>query len=228
MIIIKQLTKQLNDRFVLKKINTSILVGESVALLGRNGAGKSTLFKCMMGLMKPTAGTIEMEKVQPKKEIGYLGHESFLYDAFTPLENLSHYAKLYEISNEDEVITEWLKKVGLFAFRYTPIKSFSRGMLQRLAIARVLIHKPSIILLDEPHTGLDQEAQLLLNQLLLEQHEQGVTILLISHDLEAAYKLCSRFLVLEKGKILADFTKEKAATLVELRQLYEMTVNGSG
>ncbi len=211
MLEVKNMSKMLDDKFILRGLTFSVGQGESVALLGANGTGKSTAFKCIAGLMKPTAGKVNVEgknfmknRMELARKIGYLGHESFLYSKLSPLENLMFYGKLYKMDRVKERSEKVLKEVGLHYFREVPIQSFSRGMTQRLAIARVLLTDPDILLLDEPHTGLDQEAAAFLNGIVLEKQQSGKTIMLITHDFEHAERVCSRFLILSKGKIAGD------------------------
>ncbi|WP_070120489.1 heme ABC exporter ATP-binding protein CcmA [Bacillus marinisedimentorum] len=211
MLEVNNMSKMLGDKLILRGLTFSVEQGESVALLGPNGTGKSTAFKCIAGLMKPTDGevlvdgkTFGKDRIALARKIGYLGHESFLYGKLTPLENLMFYGKLYKMDRLKERAANVLKEVGLHYFRDVPIHSFSRGMTQRLAIARVLLTDPDILLLDEPHTGLDQEAAAFLNEIVAEKRQNGKTIMLVTHDFEHAERICGRFLILNKGKIAGD------------------------
>ncbi|WP_313799441.1 heme ABC exporter ATP-binding protein CcmA [Cytobacillus sp.] len=233
MLELKDITKIIGDKIILKKFSLALVPGESVAVVGPNGAGKSTFFKLAAGLMQPTSGEILLNGEQIKKKthllkkrIGYLGHESFLYSALTPLENLQFYGKLYKVKNIEEKSLELLKAVGLHYFKDIPIRSFSRGMIQRLAIARVLLADPEFLLLDEPHTGLDQEAVTLLNQLIKERQEQGISILLISHDFEQVIKVCDRVLILNKGRVISDKNIDSQEELMPFKKWYEAAVSG--
>lgn len=208
MLEIKNVTKILGDRPILRNLFLTMEKGETLAIVGPNGAGKSTLFKCIAGLMKPNNGEIILhgkdickKKETGKGKIGYLGHKSFLYDGLTSVENLRFYGKLYKVPQLDEKIQVLLKRTGLTLFQDMPIRSFSRGMLQKLAIAKVLLTDPDLLLLDEPHTGLDQNAICLLNSLLAERKKNGASILIISHDLEQVLSLADRAAVLRKGSI---------------------------
>ncbi|QED49029.1 heme ABC exporter ATP-binding protein CcmA [Cytobacillus dafuensis] len=233
MLELKNMTKIIGDRIIIRNLSLAIEPGESVAILGPNGAGKSTFFKLAAGLMQPTSGDIylngELIKKKSqllKQKIGYLGHESFLYTALTPLENLLFYAKLYKVKNREEKAMELLKAVGLHYFKDIPIRSFSRGMVQRLAIARVLLADPEVLLLDEPHTGLDQEAISLLNNLILEKQRKGIAILLISHDFEQVIKVCERAIILNKGKAAESRSIDRQAGLAGLKKWYDKAVSG--
>jgi heme exporter protein A len=234
MLELRNMTKLLGDKLVLRNITLTLEKGEILAVVGPNGAGKSTFFKCTVGLLQPTSGEILLEGKSVKKnsgdvkqKIGFLGHESFLYNTLSPLENLKFYGKLYKVKDLDRKAHELLKEVGLYLFRDVPIRSFSRGMMQRLAIARVLLPDPEILMLDEPHTGLDQEAVALLNRIIKSKRESGTSILIISHDFEQVHALADRVAVLRKGKILSTMPLSPEIGLDEMKQWYEKEVSSS-
>lgn len=231
MLEIKNLTKTLGEKIILKNISLHVKKGESLAITGPNGAGKSTFIKCTVGLLKPSHGEIfiggkkvKKNAIEAKKKIGFLGHESFLYDHLTPMENLTFYGKLYKVKNVEEQAKELLKKVGLYLFKDVPVRSFSRGMTQRLAIAKVLLPNPDILLFDEPHTGLDQEAITLLNNIIREKKREGTAILFISHDFDHVHALADQVVVLKKGRIVD--TKEifPQTDLSTVKEWYEKAV----
>lgn len=234
MLELRNMTKLLGDKLVLRNITLTLEKGEILAVIGPNGAGKSTFFKCTVGLLKPTSGDIllngkivKKNSAEIKQKIGFLGHESFLYNNLSPLENLKFYGKLYKVKDLDRKANELLKEVGLFLFRDIPIRSFSRGMMQRLAIARVLLPDPDILMLDEPHTGLDQEAVALLNQIIKQKRVSGTSILIISHDFEQVHALADRVAVLKKGKIISKRQLNTKISLQEMKQWYETEVSGT-
>lgn len=234
MLELRNMTKMLGDKLVLRNISLTLQKGEILAVVGPNGAGKSTFFKCTVGLMQPTSGDILLDgklikknSAEVKRRIGFLGHESFLYSNLSPLENLKFYGKLYKVKDLERKTADLLKEVGLHLFRDMPIRSFSRGMLQRLAIARVLLPDPEILMLDEPHTGLDQEAVGMLNEIIQKKRESGTSILIISHDFEQVHALADRVAVLKKGKIISSRQLETDVTLSEMKQWYEKEVSGS-
>lgn len=234
MLELKKMTKMLGDKLVLRNITLTLDKGEILAVIGPNGAGKSTFFKCTVGLLQPTSGEIFLDgklvkknSAKIKQRIGFLGHESFLYNNLSPLENLRFYGKLYKVKDLDRKATELLKEVGLFLFRDMPIRAFSRGMLQRLAIARVLLPEPEILMLDEPHTGLDQEAVTLLNNIIKNKRDSGTSILIISHDFEQVHALADRAAVLRKGKIVSTRRLGEEVSLAEMKTWYEAEVKRS-
>jgi heme exporter protein A len=211
----KQLIKRVGDKVILRGVNLSINKGQTVAILGPNGAGKSTILKVIATLIKPSSGEvlinnkeIKRHALEVKSLIGYLPHASLLYDHFTPLENLVLFGKLYGVKNVEKRAKELIEKVGLSFFLHEPVKSFSRGMIQRVAIARAIIHDPRILLLDEPHTGLDQQAIVILNKVILEMKAQGTTTVMVTHDFKQAAEICDRIIIVKNGKIVDDFMLE--------------------
>lgn len=208
MIRIEGLIKTYGLNTVLKGINLHVQAGEFVGLVGANGAGKSTLMKIVATLLKPTSGTLtiggwplpeQADRVRP--HLGYVSHDLLLYPDLTAAENLRFYARLYGLANADQRITAALKQVGLNSRRDDLLRTFSRGMGQRLALARATLHEPDILLLDEPYTGLDTQGSDLLDEWLTREKDRGRTILLITHDIYRGLPLCDRVLRLERGKI---------------------------
>lgn len=233
MLELKNVTKVLGNKLILRNISLSLGEGETLAVVGPNGAGKSTFFKCTVGLLQPSGGEIILDgeiikkkSVAVKKKIGFLGHESFLYSNLTPIENLKFYGKLYKVSDLEHKSMNLLKEVGLYLFRDVPIRSFSRGMLQRLAIARVLLAEPNILMLDEPHTGLDQEAVALLNKIIKDKQKNGTSILIISHDFEQVHTLADRVAILKKGVIVDTIQLDGKMSLNEMKAWYDKVVMG--
>jgi heme exporter protein A len=231
MLELKNMTKIIGEKIILRNITLTLREGETLAVIGPNGAGKSTFFKCTVGLLQPSSGEIILDgeivtkkSSAVKQKIGFLGHESFLYSNMTPLENLKFYGKLYKVREIDSKSKELLKEVGLYLFRDTPIRSFSRGMLQRLAIAKVLLAEPKILMLDEPHTGLDQEAVALLNRIIKEKQQGGTSILIISHDFEQVHTLADTVAILKKGKIVDTIELAEDMGLPEMKAWYEKVV----
>lgn len=232
MIEIKKLTKQADNKLILRGVDLSIQKGETVAILGPNGAGKSTLLKVIAGLIKPTSGTVKMNgldlnknQVEIRKTLGYLPHSSLLYDHYSPLENLVFYGQIYGVKNVEKRAIELVKEVGLSFFLNEPVKNFSRGMIQRIAIARAIVHDPEILLLDEPHTGLDQGAISILNNVILSMKAKGTTTLMVTHDFKQAAEICDRIIIVKNGKIVDDFKLEDRALSV-LSEKYELQVEG--
>ncbi|MGJ7921322.1 ABC transporter ATP-binding protein [Neobacillus sp. LXY-4] len=216
MIQIKKLTKQADTKLILRGIDLSIEKGETVAILGPNGAGKSTLLKVIATLIKPSSGEVKINGFDLKKNsqdikklMGYLPHSSLLYEHYSPLENLVFFGNLYGVKGVEEKAIKLIKDVGLSFFLKEPVKNFSRGMIQRTAIARAIIHDPELLLLDEPHTGLDQGAISILNDVILSMKAKGATTLMVTHDFKQAAEICDRIIIIKNGQVADDFKIDK-------------------
>jgi len=217
LIDIQNLVKAYDMLPVLRQLTLQIKRGEFVALLGPNGSGKSTLLRMLCSLSKPTAGLIRIggwelprESAAVRAQIGLVSHKSLLYDNLSAYENLRFFAQLYDLPNDrvEERIRALMIQVGLHKRTHDLVRTFSRGMLQRLSIARSLLHNPDILLLDEPYTGLDQDASEVLDNLLKAAHAEGRTILMTTHDLNRAATLPTRIVILSRGVIGYDETAE--------------------
>jgi heme ABC exporter ATP-binding subunit CcmA len=200
---------------VLRKLDLTINRGEFVALLGPNGSGKSTLLRLLASLNKPSAGTIQIggwelpkEAAAVRAQIGMVSHRTLLYENLTATENLKFFAGLYDLpENEiDDRIMALLQQVGLSKRGDDLVRTFSRGMQQRLSIARAMLHQPDVLLFDEPYTGLDQDASVILDELLRAAHDAGHTIVMATHQLERAAALASRAIILVRGTVGYDET----------------------
>lgn len=201
---------------VLRGVNLQVNAGEFVTLVGPNGAGKSTLMRIVATLLRPTSGEVSVggwplpaQAEMVRRHIGLVSHQALLYQDMTAAENLTFFARLYRIEDAEERVMSALRKVGLFARQRDPVGTFSRGMVQRLTIARATLHEPDVLLLDEPYTGLDHEASRLLDELLLEQTAQGRTILMITHDLGHGLGLADRLVILYRGQIAREVLRSE-------------------
>jgi|Deesub1362A_J573_1020465.scaffolds.fasta_scaffold01079_8 heme exporter protein A len=226
LIEIKNLIKSFGRKRVLKGVNLKIKKGEFLTLFGPNGAGKTTLLKTVATVINPDRGEIIVngsklseEAIEIRRKVGFVSHNPLLYDDLTSEENLKFYARMYEVKDYERKIDFLLKKVGLFHRKYDLVRTFSRGMLQRLAIARTLVHDPEILLLDEPYTGLDPGASNMLDELLSALKEEGHTFFMTSHDLEKGYNLATRVAVIVDGEIMLDRGKEEVS-LEDLKDYY--------
>jgi len=208
---IKSVSKAFAARAVLKSIDLEIIRSQSVCLCGINGAGKSTLLRIIAGLLHADAGSVKLNghsvKDDPEKTkplLGVISHKSMIYPDLTVSENLSFFAKLYGVKNIAERIEELLKDVGLYSYRYDKAAILSRGLLQRLAIARALVHKPPVLLADEPFTGLDAEASKYLVKVFADFITAGGTIIMTTHDTFTGLQCCDRAVVLDNRSIIFD------------------------
>ncbi|MBI5504613.1 MAG: heme ABC exporter ATP-binding protein CcmA [Deltaproteobacteria bacterium] len=213
---------------VLRGLDLEVARGQGVALFGPNGAGKSTLLRTLAGLLRANQGSVRVfgnelpAGADLRRRIGYLGHESFLYRDLTARENLAYYARLFSI-DADRLPLAALEEVGLARFAERRVATFSRGMLQRLALARVFLHNPDLLLLDEPLTGLDPQGGELLARMLIERRKRGVTILMATHDLERALACSTRALVLARGRVAWD-SAETLPSAAQMADLYARAV----
>ena len=212
---IQGLSKAYGIMPVLQNVHLTINRGEFVALLGPNGSGKSTLLRCLTGLTKPTEGKLTIggwempqEAMAVRAQIGIVGHQNLLYSNLTATENLRFFARLYGISQlgQNERIPALLDQVGLTRRSRDLVRDYSRGMQQRLSIARALLHEPDVLFLDEPYTGLDQTAAASLDELLDQTRTTQQTIVMTTHQLHRAHQLTNRAVILSHGKVVHDAT----------------------
>lgn len=198
-------------RLVLDKINLQIPPGQALCLCGINGAGKTTLLRIVTGLLHPTRGQVRINGVEPRKglslaqaSIGVISHQSMLYHDLTVAENLRFFARLYGVKNQGRRVDDMLEDVGLARYRHERTGILSRGMLQRLAIARALIHKPGILLADEPFTGLDLQAAGKLIEVVEQFRDAGGAIIMTTHEINLGLKCCDRVVVLDGARLIFD------------------------
>jgi heme exporter protein A len=208
MIEVKGLIKRFGLKNVLAGVNFSAVPGEFVVLLGPNGAGKTTFLRILSSLSRPTLGNVTVagyslpsQAAAVRMRLGVVSHMPLLYGDLTAEENLRFFSKMYNINGMDQRITEVLSLIGLSTRRKDMVRTFSRGMQQRLAIGRAVLHDPEVMLFDEPYTGLDQEASEMLDGVLQNVAAAGRTVVMTSHDLARAEDLGTRFDVLTKGRI---------------------------
>jgi heme exporter protein A len=210
MIQVRGLVKRFGPKLVLRSLDFSVERGEFVALLGPNGAGKTTFLRILSSLSRPSLGQVRIagfglphQAAAVRRRLGVVSHLPLLYGDLTAEENLRFYGRMYAVEHMERRIGEVLETVGLKARRRDLVRTFSRGMQQRLAIARAVLHDPEVLLLDEPHTGLDQEACAMLDEVLREVAARGRTVVMTSHDLARAADLAGRFDILTRGAIQA-------------------------
>jgi heme exporter protein A len=222
------LSKRYGRQRALSDVSLRLRSGSVCALLGPNGAGKSTLVGILSTLVKPTAGHVVFEGLAPNGDasavraaIGVLSHDSFVYGELDAVENLAFYGQLYEVPDRKRRATELLDAMGLDASaRVRPARTYSRGMLQRLALARALLHRPQVLLLDEPFAGLDRKGTRALADALGAAKEESRVILVVTHDLEATDGLCDHVVVLNRGKVALDESRPTTFSHAELSDLY--------
>jgi heme exporter protein A len=208
MISVKKLVKRFGLKTVLRGLDFEVQEGEFVALLGPNGAGKTTFLRILASLSRSTMGDVciagyhlPAQAAAVRRNLGVVSHLPLLYGDLTAEENLRFFGKIYGVLELGKRIEEILELVGLASRRRELVRTYSRGMQQRLAIGRAILHDPDVLLFDEPHTGLDQDACDMLDRLLREVAGQGRTVVMTSHDLARVEDLASRFDVLSRGVI---------------------------
>lgn len=219
-------TKSFGYHLVLRGIDLQLKRGEFLAIFGRNGAGKTTFLKVLATLLKPSSGSVRLagldlndNSMEIQRKIGVVSHQTFLYDELTAYENLRFYGRMYDVPDLEERIHELLAKVGLTSRIHDRVRTLSRGMQQRLAIARAMVHDPSILLLDEPETGLDQYASAMLRELLVTFDAEERTVVMTTHSLERGLQMGNRTVILSKGRIAYEGSN-KDLNLTELQEVY--------
>ena len=205
-VVINGVWKFYGDFPALRDISFTVEAGSCLALLGRNGAGKTTLLKILSGLSRPGKGSIQIlghdaRDQATRYRTGVLGHGIGIYDELSAFENLRLFAQLYNVPEPKKAAGAWLEKAGLDRVRDGLVREFSRGMRQRLAVARAFIHEPALLLLDEPFTALDDRATAVLQQLLTEARVAGRTIIMSTHQLREALELASDVALIDRGRL---------------------------
>ena len=223
-IVCKGVQKKFGDILALKGVDLTVEKGDFLALFGPNGAGKTTLIKILCGLLRPTAGVAkvaghDVHETGIRKKVGVISHKSFLYDDLTAFENLKFYGELYGAVNPSKKADNLLKQVELFDRRDDRAGTFSRGMIQRLSIARALVADPEFIFLDEPFTGLDVPSATLFRDLLKQLHVEGKTVIMISHDIGIGISVSTRLAILNGGKLVFD-AKTAGMTSTDFKSIY--------
>lgn len=202
----RALTRFFGVYAALRGVSFDVPPGQCVALLGRNGSGKTTLLRLLAGINTPSEGSLQVfggvpEKPATRKSIGFLGHGSGLYDELSAEENLRLAARVHELPNPDAAARQWLERVDLLRLARSRPSEFSRGMRQRLALARVLLAQPRLLLLDEPLTALDDRATHMVRDLLEEAWKAGATLLMSTHHLSEGMQIATHVLLLDRGRV---------------------------
>ena len=206
---VRDLRKDFGYLQALSGVSFDLNKGEFLTIFGPNGAGKTTLIKILTGLMHPTSGSAIIDgfdvlecDAELRNQIGVISHATCLYPDLTALENLLFYAKLYCLDDPEERANESIKAAGLQLRRHDQVRTYSRGMQQRMAIARATLHNPSVLFLDEPFTGLDLSATNALKDQLHDLHTDKRTIIMTTHDMSCGLEMCDRVAIQNKGKFL--------------------------
>ncbi|MBI5652079.1 MAG: heme ABC exporter ATP-binding protein CcmA [Chloroflexi bacterium] len=227
LIAVENLDKTFGARWALRGISFRVMPGEIVALVGPNGAGKTTLLRALTTLARPNAGKILIGKIPlmqhpnaARGALGFVGHQTFMYDDLTAFENLTFYARLYDLPDATARIHAVAQRVGI-AHRLNDVtRTLSRGLQQRLTIARMLLHEPAVLLLDEPYTGLDKVAADMLDAIMLGAKNEGRAVLFSTHDLERGLAIADRAIIMKNGRIVHDLPRADWRDLAGFMQIY--------
>ncbi len=223
---VQGLTKSFGNHLALKGIELRVREGEFLTIFGPNGSGKTTLIKVLATIMKPSSGRVRVagfdlqdSPVPIRRKIGVVSHQTFLYDNLTAFENLKFYGRMYDVPHLEERIREVITRVGLASRLHHQVGTLSRGMQQRLSIARAVLHHPSIMLLDEPETGLDEYAMAMLGEMLDTLSAEVGTLIMTTHHLEYGLEMGDQVAILAGGRIVYQESKQ-SLDVNSLRQTY--------
>ena len=208
MIRAERLTRTFGARRAVDGVSVELAAGDCLALFGPNGAGKTTLLRMFGGLLKPTGGTASIDGValpggpEVRAKVGVLSHHTLLYDALSARENVEFAARLYGVPNVRAAADLALQRMGASEYANAPVRRLSRGMQQRVSIARAMVHRPGVILADEPFTGLDASGAAALASLFAELRDSGATLVIVTHNLEEALSLCTHAAIMRNGQVV--------------------------
>jgi len=204
----ESLIRAFGDRRAVDGVSLRVHSGETLALFGPNGAGKTTLLRLLGGLLKPGGGSARVggEKVpggaSVRRQVGLVSHRTLLYDALTARENVEFFARLYHVASPREAATRALERMKIADRADTPVRALSRGMKQRVSVARATVHDPTVILADEPFTGLDASGARALSTLLGELRESGAAVVLVTHNIEEGLSLATHAAIMHRGRLV--------------------------
>jgi len=211
----ENLTRTFGRRKAVDDVTLSVGSGSTLALFGPNGAGKTTLLRILSGLLKPTAGTARIGNVAlpggpaVRRRVGVISHHSLLYEALTARENVEFTAKLYGVSDFRGAAERALERMKILDRAETPVRALSRGLKQRVSVARATVHNPEVILADEPFTGLDLLGAAALSDLLNSLRERGAAVILVTHNVEEGLSLATHAAIMDRGRILEVETQSR-------------------
>ncbi len=204
---LENITKRLGNRETLKNVSFTVERGDIFGYLGPNGAGKTTTIRVLLGLIRPTSGSAfilgeSVAKDEIRRKVGFVLDADGLYDNMTAYENIRYYARIYDVAHPEDRIDRALKLVELTDRAKDKVATYSKGMRQRLALARAMVHDPEILILDEPTAGIDPTGQIQVRQIVLDMaHKEGKTVFFSSHNLDEVHRICNRIALINKGEI---------------------------
>jgi len=216
-ISVQGLSKRYNLQPVLKDLSLEVTDGSLCVLVGANGAGKTTLLRIIASLVRPDDGTVALHGAplenNPalRRQIGYLGHQSLFYSDLNAIENLSHFARFYRLDERQQRVTKAIESVDLVKHQHKPVRTYSRGMLQRLGLAHALINDPDLVILDEPTGGMDPLGRIEIRNIIQQLRSAGKTVFFSSHELSEVERVCDQVVILSGGRIVAEGAVEQLA-----------------
>jgi heme exporter protein A len=216
---VADLAREFGSTRAVAGVTFSLAPGECLALFGPNGAGKTTLIRVLAGLLKPTSGTARIAGIQlpggplARSRIGLISHHTMLYEALSPRENVAFSARLYGIREPRSRVEDSLRRMSMLERADAPIRTLSRGMQQRVSIARAMVHSPQLVLADEPYSGLDESGARALTALLRELRSAGTAIIIVTHNLIEGLSLATHAAVMQRGKFVRYDSTERIDTL---------------
>ena len=215
----EQITKTYGYFPALRGVSLQVPAGAFVTLFGRNGAGKTTFLKVAATLARPSGGNLRIhgfdireDPEEARRRLGFLSHNTYVYRDLSPKENLRFFSRLYGLGGGERHLDDLLERVGLARRKNDAVRSFSRGLGQRVGLARVMLHAPSLLLLDEPYTGLDAHAVEILNTMLDEAVAEGRTVLMTTHDLDLGLRGSTEVHIIDRGRIVYSGGARDAST----------------
>jgi heme exporter protein A len=230
---VAELTRAFGSRLAVAGVTFSVAAGECLALFGPNGAGKTTLLRVLAGLLKPTSGSARISGIPlpggppARAHVGLISHNTMLYDAMSPRENVSFSARLYGLRRPAARVDAALERMGMLERADAPVRSLSRGMQQRVSIARAMVHAPQILLADEPYSGLDDSGARALTALLRELLSAGTSIIIVTHNLLEGLSLATHAAVMQRGKFVRYDNADRIDT-TSYSALYREALAASG
>ena len=225
---VEGLIRTFGQRRALAGVSFALDAGECLALFGPNGAGKTTLLRVLAGLLKPTAGRARIAGVElpagagARSAVGLISHNSMLYEALTARENIEFVAGLYAMRDARAAATEALRRMRIDERADTPVRALSRGMQQRVSIARAVVHAPAVLLLDEPYSGLDEGGAGALTTLLVDLRRSGTALIIVTHNIPEGLALASQSVIMQGGRFVHHEegpARDHAAYAVRYREL---------
>jgi len=229
----ESLSRSFGTRRAVDGVTLALAAGEVLALFGPNGAGKTTLLRMLGGLLRPTSGKARIGDAtlpggpEVRRRIGVISHESLLYDALTARENVEFAARLYRVPDPVARSTEALERMRVLDRADTPVRALSRGLRQRVSVARAIVHAPSVVLADEPFTGLDVAGAKALASLLTELRDAGAALILVTHNLDEGLGLATRAAIMDRGRLIRSDSRDDIEPSSFAREYHDLvSANG--